>query len=141
MALLDAFVLEQDKEQKTLLLDFLEIPEGEPTPTLTIATTQKVIDTHLAALERFATIKVQYRGKGKRAVGIPVDKPIDYCLMVLKVAYQDSTGLLDVPSLDVILKWIQKKPAVARKVASKLIEVLDGESDLKDEFFEEDKKK
>ena len=50
-----------------------------------------------------------------------VDKPQAYCREVLTEAYQDSTGIFEKPTKELILAAIDEKPVFARALAGEIM--------------------
>ena len=113
---------------ETILLEIFEVPEDEPTPTLTILFNSDIRKLESRAAHQHSGFKMKFLidGVGKddasqRGEAVMIDEPQAYCTKILKAAYKDSTGIFEKPTKELMLGAIEEKPVFARALASQIM--------------------
>jgi len=132
--------LKDEKDTHDFPLDFLELPEGEPVPVLTIKVNEKVRERARTAENKSGV--AEFRGvDGDEPYVTVKNDPVEYVTLILEKAYDDCTDLFDTPSKLAFLRVLKRKPIVAQKLAPMFLKFFQGADVLKKEKDANDKKK
>lgn len=138
MALFNAdAILRDDQEDKDVILDFFDVPEGEKTPSITIELNNKTRGIYRRAADKYNNIRIKYRKGSKLPEGEIINDPVGFCQTILEKAYVGSLNLFDTPSKEAVLALLEKEPKFAKALASKLIDAFEHSELYQDEDDDE----
>lgn len=136
MALFDADALLRDEDETEVIqLDFLVLPDGMSTPTITMIVNDKIRDVYRKADAKYRTLKIKYH-KNETPEGVPVSDTTQFCHEILNEAFVSCEGLFDTSNKKALLRLIKRETGFAAKLATKLVEIFEH----KTLFVEDDEK-